>query len=72
MVLALFSQAVIPYREIDRVEIKSYTDYDEVWIRRHAEALGELITIKSKKAAKMIEVFKSLGVRCEPGYRQSG
>ncbi len=72
MVLALFSQALIPYREIDRVEIKGYTDYEEVWIRRLAEPVGELITIKSKNTAQMIEVVKSLGVRCEPGNRQSG
>ena len=72
MVLALFSQAVIPYREIDRVEIKNYTDFEEVWIRRHAEPAGELITIRSKKAEKMVETFKSLGVRCDPGHPAAG
>ena len=71
MVLALFSQAVIPYREIDWVEIKSYTGYEEVWIHRHAEPVGEVITVRSKNAAKMIEVFTSLGVRCDPGQARS-
>jgi len=72
MVLALFSQVLIPYREIDLVEIKSYTDYEEVWIRRHAEPVGELITVRSKKAEKIIQVFAALGVRCGPGRPQSG
>lgn len=63
MVLALFSRVLIPYREIDRVEMKSFQDDNEVWIRRHGDLTGELITIKSKHADKMIAVFTSQGVR---------
>jgi len=72
MVLALFSRALIPYREIDRVEIKSFQDYKEVWIRRHVEPVGELITVRSKNAEDMVMAFSASGVRCDPGRPQSG
>ena len=75
MVLALFSRALIPYREIDRVEMKSFQDDNEVWIRRNGDPTGELITIISKHAVKMIEVFTSLGVRYDrsrAGWDQRG
>ena len=65
-VLALFSQVLIPYREIDRVEMKNFQDEKEVWIRRHVEPRGELITVKSKHAEKMIEVFSAMGIRSDP------
>ena len=71
MVLALFSRVLLPYREIERVEIRSFTDYKEVWIRRSAEATGELITVRSKNVEKMIEAFASAGVRCDHGQSQS-
>ena len=66
MVLALFSRVLIPYREIDRVEMKNFQDEKEVWIRRHVEPMGELITVKSKHAEKMIEVFTAMGIRSDP------
>lgn len=72
MVLALFSRVVIPYREIDRVEIKNFTDYKEVWIRRNVEPAGELITVRSRNAEKMIEVFTFAGVHYDPGRPQPG
>jgi len=72
MVLALFSQAIIPYREIERVEIKNYQDYKEVWIRRRAEPIGELISVRTKNAEKMVEVFTSSGIRYDAATSQSG
>ena len=72
MVLALFSRAIIPYGDIERVEIKNYQDYKEVWIRRRAEPISELISVRSKNAEKMVEVFTSLGVHYDSATPHSG
>lgn len=63
LVLALFNRAIIPYREIDRVEIERYPDRQEVWIYRRLDAGGDLITVASKKAEQLVQVLSSAGVR---------
>ncbi len=65
MVLGLFSQDLIAYRDIDKVELKDFQNSKEAWLHRHVDQVGELITIKSQKAERIIEVFAGLGIRSE-------
>lgn len=63
MVLSLRTQAIVPYREIDRVELNSYQDRKEVWIYRQVDAVSELITVASKNPEQLVKVLTSVGVR---------
>jgi hypothetical protein len=65
MVLGLFSQDLIPYRDIDKVEVKDFQDSKEVWLHRHREQQVEFITIKSQKADRIVEVFAGQGIRSD-------
>jgi len=66
LVLALFSQDLIPCREIAKVEMKDFQNSKEVWLHRRVDQVDEFITIKSQNAARMIEAFAGLGVRADP------
>jgi hypothetical protein len=63
MVLGLFSQDLIPYRDIDKVEVKNFQNSKEVWLNHHIDQGGEFITIKSEKAERIAEVFAGLGIQ---------
>ena len=71
MVLGLFSQDLISYRDIAKVEVKDFQNSKEVWLHRHAEQGDEFITIKSQKAERIVAIFSGRGIRSDPVPAQS-
>ncbi len=60
MVLGLFSQDLIPYQDIDKVEVKDFQNSKEVWLHVHVDQGSEFITIKSQKTARISEILQGL------------
>jgi hypothetical protein len=62
MVTALFSPRPIPYRDIERVEMKKRMLSREVWVYWHLGSRRENFAIRTRNAEAVVETMRKCGI----------